>query len=178
MELDEGESRALARALGGGDERVPYAVFAQVLDRGPLALSEPRGDPAPERAYNPVVPPLPFLAPLPGFTAAAVDASFRNNLLAAHESIAKSWLALRRLQHDTRRDLSYVAFLTGLHLYGFATVTSSEAEAVYAEYVGAPAALRREPLGFATFARRFADGGVLRPGLSASARAFRRAPVQ
>ena len=29
-----------------------------------------------------------------------------------------------------------------------------------------------------TRARRFADGGVLRPGLRASARAFRRAPVQ
>ena len=75
VELAEGESRALARALGGGAERVSYAVFAQVLDRGPLAPWEPRGDPAPQRAYNPVVPPLPFLAPLPGFTAAAADAA-------------------------------------------------------------------------------------------------------
>ena len=57
-------------------------------------------------------------------------------------------------------------------------VSGGEAEAVYALYVGAPAALRRRPLAFAAFARRFADGGVLRPGLRASARAFRRAPVQ
>ena len=60
--------------------------------------------------------------------------------------------------------------------YGVAT--TGEAEAIYALYVGAPAALRRRPLAFAAFARRFADGGVLRPGLRASARAFRRAPVQ
>ena len=57
-------------------------------------------------------------------------------------------------------------------------VSGGEAEAIYALYVGAPAALRRRPLAFAAFARRFADGGVLRPGLRASARAFRRAPVQ
>ena len=59
-----------------------------------------------------------------------------------------------------------------------AAATGEDAEAVYALYVGAPAALRRRPLAFAAFARRFADGGVLRPGLRASARAFRRAPVQ
>ena len=97
--------------------------------------------------------------------------------MAAHETIARSWLALRRLQDDDRRDLSYDAFAAGLDLYGVATATG-EAEAIYALYVGAPAALRRRPLAFAAFARRFADGGVLRPGLRASARAFRRAPVQ
>ena len=113
----------------------------------------------------------------PVSTAAAADAAFRENLLAAHETIARSWLALRRLQDDDRRDLSYDAFERGLELYGVAAATG-EAEAIYALYVGAPAALRRRPLAFAAFARRFADGGVLRPGLRASARAFRRAPVQ
>ena len=98
--------------------------------------------------------------------------------MAAHETIARSWLALRRLQDDDRRDLSYDAFERGLDLYGAAATGEGEAEAVYATYVGAPAALRRRPLAFAAFARRFADGGVLRPGLGASARAFRRAPVQ
>ena len=97
--------------------------------------------------------------------------------MAAHETIARSWLALRRLQDDDRRDLSYDAFERGLDLYGVAAATG-EAEAVYALYVGAPAALRRRPLAFAAFARRFADGGVLRPTLRASARFFRRAPVQ
>ena len=100
----------------------------------------------------------------------------REGLLAAHETIARSWLALRRLQDDDRRDLSYDAFVAGLQLYGVAA--TGEAEAIYALYVGAPAALRRRPLAFAAFARRFADGGVLRPGLRASARTFRRAPVQ
>ena len=112
----------------------------------------------------------------PVSTAAAADAAFREGLLAAHETIARSWLALRRLQDDDRRDLSYDAFAAGLDLYGVAA--TGEAEAIYAFYVGAPAALRRRPLAFAAFARRFADGGVLRPGLRASARAFRRAPVQ
>ena len=95
--------------------------------------------------------------------------------MAAHETIARSWLALRRLQADDRRDLSYDAFERGLDMYGVAA-TGEDAEAIYALYVGA--ALRRRPLAFAAFARRFADGGVLRPGLRASARAFRRAPVQ
>ena len=104
-------------------------------------------------------------------------AAFREGLLAAHETIARSWLALRRLQDDDRRDLSYDAFVAGLELYG-AAATGGDAGAIYALYVGAPAALRRRPLAFAAFARRFADGGVLRPGLRASARAFRRAPVQ
>ena len=62
-------------------------------------------------------------------------------------------------------------------LFGVAA-TGGEADAIYALYVGAPAALRRRPLAFAAFARRFADGGVLRPGLRASARAFRWAPVK
>ena len=135
------------------------------------------GDAAPERERNPVNPEPEVQEPEPGFSVAAADAAFREGLLAAHETIARSWLALRRLQDDDRRDLAYDAFAAGLDLYGVAAATG-EAEAIYALYVGAPAALRRMPLAFAAFARRFADGGVLRPGLRASARAFRRAPVQ
>ena len=77
-------------------------------------------------------------------------------LLAAHETIARSWLALRRLQDDDRRDLAYDAFERGLDLYGVG-VSGGEADAIYALYVGAPAALRRRPLAFAAFARRFAE---------------------
>ena len=51
--------------------------------------------------------------------------------MAAHETIARSWLALRRLQDDDRRDLSYDAFERGLDLYG-AAATGGDAEAMYA----------------------------------------------
>ena len=173
VDLDASEARALARSLGNGDEEVSYAAFAAALDN----RSVPYGDAVPERERNPVAPEPEAPEPEPGFSVAAADAAFREGLLAAHETIARSWLALRRLQDDDRRDLSYDAFERGLDLYGVAAATG-EAEAVYALYVGAPAALRRRPLAFAAFARRFADGGVLRPGLRASARAFRRAPVQ
>ena len=152
--------------------QVSYAAFAAALDGRVLY-----GDAAPQRERNPVNPEPEVPEPEPGFSAAAADAAFREGLLAAHETIARSWLALRRLQSDDRRDLSYDAFERGLDLYGVAA-TGGDAEAIYALYVGAPAALRRRPLAFAAFARRFADGGVLRPGLRASARAFRRAPVQ
>ena len=172
MDLDGSEARALARFLSGGAEEVSYAAFAAALD----GRRVPYGDAAPERERNPVAPEPEAPEPEPGFSVAAADAAFREGLLAAHETIARSWLALRRLQDDDRRDLSYDAFERGLDLYGAAT--GGDAEAIYALYVGAPAALRRRPLAFAAFARRFADGGVLRPGLRASARAFRRAPVQ
>ena len=172
VDLDGSEATKLARALGNGAEEVSYATFAAALDGRRVV----HGDAAPERERNPVNPEPELPEPEPGFSAAAADAAFRENLLAAHETIARSWLALRRLQDDDRRDLSYDAFVAGLQLYGVAT--TGEADAIYALYVGAPAALRRRPLAFAAFARRFADGGVLRPGLRASARAFRRAPVQ
>ena len=172
VDLDASEAQKLARALGNGEEGVSYAAFAAALDG-----RVPYGDAAPERERNPVAPAPELPEPEPGFSAAAADAAFRENLLAAHETIARSWLALRRLQDDDRRDLSYDAFVAGLQLYG-AAATGGDAEAIYAAYVGAPAALRRRPLAFAAFARRFADGGVLRPGLRASARFFRRAPVQ
>ena len=173
VDLDGSEAQKLARALGNGAEEVSYATFAAALDGRRVV----HGDAAPERERNPVNPEPELPEPEPGFSAAAADAAFRENLLAAHETIARSWLALRRLQDDDRRDLSYDAFERGLDLYGVAA-TGGDAEAIYALYVGAPAALRRRPLAFAAFARRFADGGVLRPGLRASARAFRRAPVQ
>ena len=81
------------------------------------------GDAAPERERNPVNPEPELPEPEPGFSAAAADAAFRENLLAAHETIARSWLALRRLQDDDRRDLSYDAFAAGLELYGVAAAT-------------------------------------------------------
>ena len=173
VDLDGSEARALARSLGNGEEEVSYAAFAAALD----GRRVPYGDAAPERERNPVNPEPEIPEPEQGFSAAAADAAFREGLLAAHETIARSWLALRRLQDDDRRDLAYDAFAAGLDLYGVG-VSGGEADAIYALYVGATAALRRRPLAFAAFARRFADGGVLRPGLRASARAFRRAPVQ
>ena len=126
VDLDASEAQKLARALGNGAEEVSYASFAAALD-GRRVL---RGDAAPERERNPVNPEPELPEPEPGFSAAAADAAYRENLLAAHETIARSWLALRRLQSDDRRDLAYDAFAAGLDLYGVG-VSGGEADAPY-----------------------------------------------
>jgi hypothetical protein len=123
VDLDASEARALARSLGNGEEEVSYAAFAAALD----GRRVPYGDAAPERERNPVAPEPEVPEPEPGFSALAADAAFREGLLAAHETIARSWLALRRLQADDRRDLSYDAFARGLELYGAAAATGGAA---------------------------------------------------
>lgn len=160
--------------------RVSYSSFAEALDSDAFFDARlwnhddafcPPGEPAAADAAtqgspNPICPPLPPPAEDPVFDPEAVDVLFRESLVAKHETVAASWIALngyreRNPFHPRSRDgLSYEDLAAGIR-NETGDATDLECRAIYVLYVGASAAAKNEKIPFAAFARRFAAAGAL-----------------